>query len=339
MTDTAFYDAATYEFLFRSTADGLIIADVDSRITHINPAATAMLGVTIDEVVGKAVSQCFPQNHALLNLFQRGGKQSLDVRLPRRRLAQGVAETLETGQRVVLLQDVTESRDLDNRREALTKAIAHDLRNPIAAIGGFIDLVARFGDLSSQQEKYLTRARQTNTKLHDMIASLVDLAWIEAGMPLHHVPIRLDEAIQSAVKDVRSLAHKSRVGIAVSVQRPLPIVMGDPDRLRTAIYQLLHNAIIYSSPEKNVAIHAWSDEIEIYCSVADQGLGIMDSELELIFDRMYRSQDERVREIAGGGLGLTIARTIIKRHGGALWASSNFGEGSVFTFVLPAAKM
>jgi two-component system sensor histidine kinase VicK len=114
--------------------------------------------------------------------------------------------------------------------------------------------------------------------------------------------------------------------------------MGDRQRLKLVIHHLLHNAIVYSPPDQTIAIHAWGDEHEVYCSVADRGIGIADDELELIFDRMYRSRDEHVREIPGGGLGLTIARTVIERHGGDIWATSNYGEGSTFTFVLPAVE-
>jgi signal transduction histidine kinase len=338
MTDSG-YTLPEYEFLFRSTSDGLLLMNADRCITHLNPAAAAMLGVTADDVIGQTPHQSFKKNQALLNLLLRPGQQRLDVRLPRRRLAEGIAETLENGLRVVLLQDVTEQRDLETRREMLSKTIAHDLRNPLSAITGFVDLVDKFSDLNPQQQMYLRRARQTGGKIHDMIQTLVDLAWIEAGMPLKHVPIRLDDAIQKAVREVRSLATKQQIGIAKSLQTPLPVVMGDPERLHLVIYHLLHNAVMYSlEPEKNVVIHAWGDEHDVYCSVADQGIGIQDDELELIFDRMYRSRDERVRDLPGGGLGLTIARTIIKRHGGDIWASSNPGDGSTFTFLLPVIE-
>jgi signal transduction histidine kinase len=122
------------------------------------------------------------------------------------------------------------------------------------------------------------------------------------------------------------------------VQDPMPNVMGDPERIQVAIYNLLHNAILYSNAEQTVAIHAWGDAQEAYVSVADRGIGISDDELELIFDRLYRSRDERVRDTPGGGLGLTMARTIITRHGGDIWAVSNLGIGSTFTFVLPAVR-
>lgn len=326
------------DYIFRSTSDGILITDANSRFTHVNPAAAAMLSVTVDELIGKTPRECFSRNASLVNLCQRSGDQRLDVRLPRRRLAVGLATTLPGGERIILLQDVTEKRDLENRREMLIKAISHDLRNPISAMGGFADLVAKFGDLNDQQRKFLTRLRQTSTKLYDMVSSLVDLAWIEAGMPMEHVPINLREAVNRAVDEVKSLAHKKKIVIAISLQDPLPIVIGDPDRLHKVIYHLLNNAITYSLPERSIAIHAWGDEREAYCSVADRGFGIADDELELIFDRMYRSRDERVREMPGGGLGLTLSRTIIRRLGGDIWASSNFGEGSTFTFILPAVR-
>ncbi len=330
---------ATHEaYVLRCTSDGVLIANDDMIMTYINPAAASMLGVTVDEVLQKHVAACFSKNPPLLNLFERTGEQKLEVRLPRRRLAQGLANTMANGERVVLLQDVTEKRDLDNRREMLIRAITHDLRNPISAIGGFMDLVGKLGELNEAQRKFLTRARQTTSKLQDMIATLVELAWIEAGMPLQHAPVRLDEVIQKAVDALQATARKHNVGIVMSIQRPLPVVLGDAERLQMVVFQLLHNALIYSHPETNVVIHAWQDEEELYCSVADQGIGIADSEIELVFDRMYRARDERVNDIAGGGLGLTIARTIVKRHGGDIWASSNLNVGSTFTFVLPAAQ-
>jgi two-component system, OmpR family, phosphate regulon sensor histidine kinase PhoR len=339
MAETVANHTSLYEFIVRTTNNGVLIADKSLLLTQINPAAAAMISMTPEQIVGKSPKQAFGKNQALINLFMRTGEQKLDVRLPRQRLAQGIAETLPTGERVVMLQDVTETRDIENRRDMLSKAIAHDLRNPISAIAGFADLVLRFGELNEQQAKYLLRIKQTSTKLHDMVKSLVDLAWIEAGMPLAHVPIRLDELIQKAVKELSDTAQKHKIGIAISLQKPLPVVMGDPVRLQLVIHNILHNAIIYSKPEGNIVIHGWGDENEIYCSIADRGIGIVDTELELVFDRMYRSRDERVTEIHGGGIGLTVAKTIIKRHGGDLWASSNLDEGSTFTFVLPAVEL
>ncbi len=328
-----------YDFIFRSTADGILVSDEDNQIQQMNPAAAALLGITLEDVIGKTPQEAFYHNAALLNLFQRDGEQILDVRLPKRRLAVGLATSFKNGMRLVILQDVTEQRELESRRETLVKSLAHDLRNPIGALSGFADLVTKFGDLNPQQARFVKRIQQTTAKLHDVAESLVDLAWIEAGMPMEHVPIELSKIISQVVARLRPIAHSRRITIAVSVQSPMPAVIGDPQRLELTIYHLLHNAIVYSRDEESVVIHAWGDTHEAYCSVADQGIGIADDELEQIFDRLYRSKDERLQDIPGGGLGLTIAKTIIKRHGGDLWAASNLNEGSTFTFVLPTVDI
>ena len=339
MTETSTANLQLNDFIFRSASDGIVVSNSENIILKINPAGTAMLGVTPETVIGKNAGAAFRQNPALVNLFTRGGEQTLDVRLPRRRLAVGIAATLESGERVVLLHDVTERRELVDRREALLKAIAHDLRNPISAITGFADLVVKSGGLNETQTKFMTRIHQTSTKLYDVAGSLVDLAWIEAGMPLEHRPIQLRDIINKAVQQVTPTAQEKRIVIAISVQNPMPTVMGDPDRLQQVIYNLLHNAIIYSPSETTVAIHGWGDSSEVYCSVADRGIGIADDELDLVFDRMYRSSSEEVRNMPGAGLGLTIAKTIITRCGGDIWASSNLGEGSTFTFFLPTVEL
>ena len=330
--------AQAYGFIFHSTSDGILVADDQMIIEGANPAAPAILGLTIEDLIGQSVEDVFRQQPTILNLFTRSGDQMLEVRLPKRRLAVGIASTLENGKRIVLLQDVTEKQDLELRREALITTMAHDLRNPISALSGFAELVEKFGELNPQQERFMTRIRQTASKLYDVVELLVDLAWIEAGMPLAHRPIELNRVIRQVVNDLEHVALGRKVTIAISVQDPLPNVMGDADRVRLAIYNLLQNAVLYSLPEQSVVIHAWGDAQEVYVSIADQGIGISDDELELIFDRLYRSRDERVRDTPGGGLGLTITRTIINRHGGAIWASSNLGVGSTFTFVLPAIQ-
>ena len=155
------YDFSINDFIFRTTSDGILAANHTGTILRINPAAAAMLGVTIEETVGKSASDVFQQNPNLLNLFTRSGEQTLNVRLPKRRLAYGVASTDENGIRIILLQDVTEKQEFESRREVLVATMAHDLRNPISAIGGFAELIEKFGPLNDQQQKFALRIKQT----------------------------------------------------------------------------------------------------------------------------------------------------------------------------------
>jgi len=331
-------DALVSEFLYRRSPDGILLADDTGMISELNPAAAALLGVPPESVIGKYPIQAFKTNPALLNLFNREGDQALDVRLPRKRLAAGIASTLADGRRIVLLHDVTEQRELESRREALSSTMTHDLRNPISALAGYSELVARSGDLNEEQAYFLKRVQQTTQKLYDVAGDLVDLVWLEAGMPMKHVPINLKEAIAAVIDSLDAMAQKKAISILVSIQDPLPAVMGDPDRIKMVIHKLLHNALHYSDDERMVAVHAWGDSNEAFCSIADRGFGISEDEIEMVFDRLFRSKDERVQALPGGGLGLTIARRIIQRHGGEISASSSLDKGSTFTFMLPSAK-
>ncbi|MCU0479630.1 MAG: ATP-binding protein [Anaerolineae bacterium] len=334
MTDTIAPHSSQNEFIFLSTSDGIITAS-EGIVEKINPAGAGMLGIMPEDVIGKPVKKAFEANPALVSLFTRTGEHSLDIRLPRRRLAVGIANTLADESRIVILHDVTERRDLESRREALIRALNHDLRNPITGISGFADLVVKFGDLNEQQAKFITRIKQTAIKIHDVINTLVDLAWIEAGMPLMYQPIQLRDIINKAVKRLVGIAQERKIIIVSSVQNPMPIIMGDAERLEQVVYNLLHNAILYSHTEQTVAIHAWGNQDKVYCSVADRGIGISDDEIDMVFDRMFRSRSEVVRNIPGGGLGLTLARTIVRRHGGDITVTSHFGEGSTFTLIIP----
>ncbi|PJF40542.1 MAG: PAS domain-containing protein [Chloroflexi bacterium] len=330
--------ATAFEFALRSTSDGIFIADADGVIQRVNPAAGVVLALNVEEIIGYTAREAFKDNPPLIRLFSERGNYTTEVQLPGARLALGMATTVENGDRIVLLQDITERRGLEARRESLINTMTHDLRNPLSAMNGFVELIARVDTLTEQQQRFLTRIEQTANKLYDSIGTLVDLAWIESGMPLEHRPLRLSELIEHTVIQLTPLAHRQGVTIAVSVQNPMPTIMGDPQRLQMVVHNLLRNAILYSKSDGSIVIHAWADANIAYCSVADQGIGINEHELDLVFDRLYRSSEADVLEKPGGGLGLTIARTIIQRHGGDITVSSIVHEGSTFTFTLPIVE-
>ncbi|MBL1133782.1 MAG: PAS domain-containing protein [Chloroflexi bacterium] len=326
-----------YDFVLHRAAEALIQTDAADSIVLFNPAAAAMLQLSSAEVLGQISKDAFTGNLNLIRLLKPAGPDLLDIKLPRDRLAQGIAQDLPEGGRIVLLHDVTERRQLESRREALIKAISHDLRNPISALNGYADLISKQGTLNEKQTLFLTRIQQTSTKLWELTASLVDLAWIEAGMPLEYQPIDLPKLIHQTVDALRSEARRKQIAIVISTQDPMPLIMGDPARLKQAIHHLLENAILYSHSGSNVGIHAWQQQDRVFGAVIDRGFGISADDLIQIWDRMWRSPDDRVRAISGGGIGLTYVRTIIQRHGGNISVESKLNEGSTFTFVLPLA--
>lgn len=329
-----------YDLIFRLSTDGILLVDAEGHCGTPNPAAAALLQITPSDIIGKDPSQAFPKNPNLARLLRIGGPAIIDIPLPRDRTAQGVGRDLKGGVgRVVLLSDVTEQRQLESRRAALVKAIAHDLRNPINAISGYADLVTKFGELNERQQRFLSRILQTSNKLLGLTGELVNLAWVEAGMPLQYVPFDLAALIRQVVKEKSTEALRKKIKIIISAQHSVPTIMGDPERIKNSIAHLVDNAIQYSHPESNIMIHAWQHGQEVSCSVADRGIGIATSELDMIWDRLWRSSDERVVNTPGGGIGLTYTKTIIERHGGRIWVESKLDAGTTFTFVLPLTQI
>ncbi|MFQ3566562.1 MAG: HAMP domain-containing sensor histidine kinase [Aggregatilineales bacterium] len=327
----------TFDLLFNLTSEGIIIADAHGVIQRVNPAAAAMLNTTVNSLCNRPASEVFAHRGALLRLFETLPEGSVDLELPRKRIAAAAVVSLTSGGRLVHLRDITEQQHLESRREMLIRAMAHDLRNPISAISGYADLIEKMGPINEAQTQFLNRVRQTTNKLYEVIEALIDLAWIEAGMPLRFMPLRLSGLIDEVIGGLNDAARARSITFAVSVQDPLPLIIGDPARLKLVFRHVIHNALLYSEPERLVAVHVWGDTREVHCKIADQGFGIAEDEIDLIFDRLYRSADERVRALPGGGVGLTLARRILVRHGGQIAVSSALDKGSVFTITLPAA--
>lgn len=326
-----------HDFFFQMAAEAILLLDAEGIVERLNPAAAALLGLG-PNAVGRAVSDVLHGVPTLVALCQGQGLQQGRVLLPRRRMADGVSQVRPGGGRIVILHDVTERSDIESRRAVLVRQVAHDLRNPLNAISGYADLIGRFGDLNADQRRFLERVCQTADKLYSLAETLVDLAWIEAGMALEHKPVALPEVIRQAVAQLEEQAAARQIALILSLQEPLPPLIGDPRRLGQAVSALLGNAIQYSPPESSVAVHLWQNGQRLYCSVGDQGIGIESDDLPRIWDRLWRSADERVRAVPGGGIGLTVARAVIARHGGRLWAESTPGQGTKVTFVLPLAK-
>jgi two-component system sensor histidine kinase VicK len=326
------------DFLFQTAAEGILITQADGYLARLNPAAAAMLELTPGQVLGEHTVVLFKHRPDLIRLCNAPGEQQAEIRLPHKRLAAGVGVDQPDGGRVVLLHDITARASLESRREALIRQIAHDLRNPLNAVDAYADLVGKFGALTPEQNKMLGRVRQTAQKLYELAETLIDLAWVEAGMALEHKPFELAHLIREAIDILEPEAHTRDITIVLSIQDPVPTVIGDPHRIRQAIVYLLENSVRYSYPSSNVAIHAWQECARVFCSVGDQGIGISAGDLENIWDRMWRSGDERVRAVPGGGIGLTFAQAIILRHGGRIWVESELDEGTTVTFVLPLAE-
>jgi signal transduction histidine kinase len=240
----------------------------------------------------------------------------------------------------VLIRETSELTRLRRIRTEFVENLSHELRTPVTAIGLLSELLASdTATPGSTSEKIRGRILQIESEaihLGQMINELLDLARIESGegMAMNDA-IDLDAVVRSSVDRLQPFANQARVKIASRSIGTVPLGReGNATRLAQAIVNLLHNAIKFSPPESTVEVQASQSPDEVRITVTDHGVGISRADLDRIFERFYVA--DRARSKGGGtGLGLSIARHIVEAHGGTIQASSNLGEGSTFTVVLP----
>jgi signal transduction histidine kinase len=231
------------------------------------------------------------------------------------------------------LQPIKAAMETQSR---FTSDASHELRTPLTAMQSEIEVVLHKKNLSLERAKAALRSNyQEVMRLKQLSEGLLHLARTPQNMKAFSTVVILDEVVNEATNYVIKPAQVKHITVINTV--PKLSVHGDAPSLAQALVILLDNAVKYSLPNRTIHIEARSEGKHIYLSVRDEGSGIRATDLPHIFDRFYRSDSSRSKQdVSGYGLGLSIAREIIKQHHGELTAASVLGEGSTFTIKLPA---
>ena len=230
-------------------------------------------------------------------------------------------------------------QEADKMKSDFFALMAHELRTPLASIreGTNLLLNNRGEDFSQMRSRILRIITEESNRLTDLVNSLLDLSKMEAGMlSLQREKSDIGALIYNAVSGMEPLAMTKNVDISWEAPAGLPPVNADLERLLQALRNLIGNAVKFTPEGGRITISArpFSDGVEV--SIADSGQGIPPEDLEVIFDKFKQSAMTSYSTIKGTGLGLAIVKHIITAHGGRIWATSERGRGSIFTFQLPA---
>jgi len=228
-------------------------------------------------------------------------------------------------------------READRLKTELLANVSHDLRTPLTSIKGYSTTILRHYQKLSDDEKrdFLKEIDLASDRLTELIENLLQLSKLEAGgFRMNKEPLAMDNLIANAIEDMQ-LKAKSYT-FAVKLPKSLPLVQADPRRIRQVIDNLLGNAVKYSPEGTEITVICEVDDQSLSVHVKDQGVGIAANEIERIFERFYQAASGTSSHKAGGvGLGLAICKGIIEAHKGRIWAQSELGKGSVFSFTLP----
>jgi two-component system, OmpR family, phosphate regulon sensor histidine kinase PhoR len=345
--------------MLTSMVEGVMVLDRRGRVLQINPALERMFDVTRMEARGHPCSDVFrhPQLDTLVSavLTKRTNQEDEILLHPSgRRLHIEASVTESYGENdacaILVFHDMTELRRLEMVRKDFVANVSHELRTPLTSIKGYIEaLLDGAKDDPKTSTQFLNIILKQSDRLNLILEDLLQLSKIESGqVQFKREPLHIQGVIERTLAVIKPLADKKRHRLVSFVENNLPSVLGDEDRLIQILSNLLDNAVKYT-PENGtitVAAHPVSDDAEqpaivtaVELSVTDTGMGIPEMERPRVFERFYRVDKARSRELGGTGLGLAIVKHIAEGLGGRVWAEANAPTGSRFVVRLPVQQI
>ncbi len=329
-------ERAKLDTILREMQDLVIVTDDKLHILLINAAARHALLVD-DLALGQPLNKVIavPQ---LLDLFEQRHTEDFvwrtDITLPDGRVLQGQLSPLPGVGYGAVLRDISRLKELDRIKSEFVSIVSHDLRTPLTAIRGYVSLLPRVGPLNDQQQDFVARVERSMDSIVELIADLLDIGKIEAGVDWEMTAVSLQTVIRDVVDRLRPTAELHHQTLTIDAPDLTP-VQGNQRRLEQVVANLLGNAIKYTPDRGLIAVTLHEDDGFLVLQVSDTGIGISLDDQRRIFDKFYRVESEATERIGGTGLGLSIVKAIVKKHSGRVWVQSELGKGSTFTVLLP----
>ncbi len=338
------------EAVLQGIGDAVIVTDANLNILMVNPVAIRTLhlpsspeGLPLASVI---------QNEDLLKVMQDVLIQEEPVIMrditfefpgDKPRTFQAVASAvvgpgLSARGVVTVLRDITAQKELEKMKSNFLSVVSHELKTPLHSIKGFVEIIrmGKAGPITELQADFLTTVKEQTQVLQRMIDDLLVFSRLEAGqLRLHAEEISLAAIAAGVVQKLTPLAEEKGIALTTLLPDDFPDIQGDYMRMEQVITNLVENAIKFTPTGGKVTIEGQDlgDRVRIW--VQDTGIGIPESERERIFDRFYQVDASERRAYRGAGLGLTICKHIVERHGGRIWVESQVGKGSTFYIELP----
>ncbi len=337
-------NSSRLEAVLRAVPGGIIAVDNEMKVIMANPSARSMFAIT-DKPEGRYFLEV-TQNRGLETVI-REALQNTNVIERELNISRGMdtlylqvfaASIFSEGKGygvILLVQDITHLRKLENLRKDFVANVTHELKTPLTVIRGFVDTlkdpamprsdIARFLDIIALESERLTR----------LINDVLLLSEIENIAESPKTTIDLRDGVQEAVQLLEGAAHEKGLSFVVDIPDVSIEVAADNDRIKQLAINLIDNAVKYTPSGGRVHVSVSAEETMAVLRVEDSGIGIPEANIPRLFERFYRVDTSRSRSLGGTGLGLAIVKHIVSLLDGQITVNSQVGEGSVFTVYLP----
>jgi two-component system phosphate regulon sensor histidine kinase PhoR len=340
-------DRLRVQAVLSSMAEGVLAIDADQRITVVNESAIHMLSLHGDSILGRYAGEVvrIPSfENALDEARETRGPVQAEIETvgPRRRsLSIRVTPITTAGETdlAVVLYDTTDLRRLETMRRDFVANVSHELKTPLAAIKAYAETL-RLGAIDDKENnrRFLEQIENHAALLEVQVRDLMHLARVESGRAAFEiVDVNLDQACADCLARFEDEAQRREIHLSVATHDAPVIARGDREAVQNILDNLVSNAIRYTRPGGSVQISTGREHRYAVLTVKDNGIGIAPEHQSRIFERFYRVDKARSRDVGGTGLGLAIVKHTVQALNGQIELTSSIGRGSTFRVLLPLA--
>jgi two-component system phosphate regulon sensor histidine kinase PhoR len=340
------HDSSRLITVLTNMIEAVVAVDLQTHLLIANPAFSKLFGINVPTALGKPLLEVIRHNglHELTQRVLSDKTEATDLIstwTPDEREFEAHAMPLFENDAcvgaLIVLHDVTRIRQLEKIRKDFVANVSHELRTPLAAIKGFAETLSSGGiDDEENRLSFVRSIEKQADRMTSLVDDLLDLTAIESGKraPIKE-PTNLTELIDEIIDSLKPLATRKRISLSAQPLSELPLVSCDRKQIKQVLTNLIENAIKFNNETGSVSVNGENNGVSVTISVSDSGPGIPESDLPRIFERFYRVDKARSRELGGTGLGLAIVKHIIEAHGGFVVVESTLGHGATFRFTLP----
>jgi two-component system phosphate regulon sensor histidine kinase PhoR len=328
-----------------SMLEGVAVVNASERLLFANRGFAEILELDVPPQSGRALVEVVRQTE-LIEAVRRvlGGAPRVEAEIITGTLRQhffaatvAAVRAGETSGAVIVLHDITDLRKLERVRRDFIANVSHEFKTPLTAIQGFAEtLLAGAVDDPQNRGRFLGIILEHSRRLARLTDDLLKLSKMDADrLELEIRRLSVSQLIESCLETAQHRAAEKDIRISVNIAEHLPEIAGDRRQLAEVLQNLLDNATQYTLPGGQIMVSAETSDAEVIFTVSDTGIGIPQADQPRIFERFYRVDAARSREVGGTGLGLAIAKHLVEVHGGRIWVESEVGQGSQFHFSVP----